>query len=121
MQIIKEAQLRECIKTKASYEPEGHALGRIEPLGSFVKIDLTLEEAEDLIWTLHHHSTSVLEVPEIQNFPEKRPHIAIQHTLTRIKSAQLCQRMKLYKCTIWNLTPFSIYWIAQVAQATIIV
>lgn len=79
MDLIDEAQLRDCLRTKASYEPRSHELCRIDSLVSSVKMDSALREAENRIWTVHHHYTSVPQSAGIQNFAEKKPHTAIKH------------------------------------------
>ena len=66
---IKEEMLRECVKTKASHEPQGFELGKIDNIVNEVRMDMKLEDAEDRVWTLHHAYITVLEAAGMADPP----------------------------------------------------
>lgn len=91
---ITENQLKECVKARASYEPKDHELRRIDRVVKGVKMDLSLKEGDDRVWSLHDHYISVLEAAGMPDLPDKKPHIAIKHITNRIKPGLLKRRMK---------------------------
>lgn len=91
---ITEQQLQDCIKERASFSPEGYDLCRIDRIVSKVKMDLNIAEAEDRVWSLHHHYLTVLEAAGMPDLPTQKPHISIKHMIKRIQPVQLRQRMK---------------------------
>lgn len=91
---ITEEQIKDCIKKKAFYKPEEYELDRIDHLVRKVKMDMALKDAEDRVWSLHHHYLEVLEAAGMADLPTQKPHIAIKHILKRIKPYQFRQRMR---------------------------
>lgn len=76
---ITEIQLKECIKTRASYEPKGHELGRIDRVVKGVNMDLSLKESEDCVGSLHHHYIYVLGDAGMPDLPDKKAHCRPAH------------------------------------------
>ena len=94
IQEISEYQIRDCIKTRASYELKGHEVGGVDRVAKKMKMDLSLKEAEDRVWSPYRHYISALEAAGMPDLPEKKPHIAIKHILKRIKPTVLHQLIK---------------------------
>ena len=91
---ITEQQLRDCVRKRACFEAEGADLARIDRIVSHVKMDMSLPEAEDRVWTLHCKYTKALEEAGIADLPDKRPHICIAHIMRRVKPRRLKEKMK---------------------------
>ncbi|CAN8071777.1 unnamed protein product [Agarophyton chilense] len=91
---ITEEQLKSCIQTRASFNPDGNDLTRIEYVIRKVQMDMNLKEAEDRVWNLHHRYITALESEGMKELPAEKPHISIQHILKRIKPSRLRNIMK---------------------------
>ncbi|CDF33359.1 unnamed protein product [Chondrus crispus] len=94
LEAISEEQIRECVKEKASYKLEEYELDRIDNLVKDVKMDMSLKEAEDRVWSLHLRYLEVLEAAGLADLPTRKPHIAIKHILKRIKPFRLRSRIR---------------------------
>lgn len=91
---ITEEQLRECVKKRSVREVGGEQLHIVEEAVKDVKMNLSIAEAEDRVWTLHRKYLQTLEGAGFSDLPKTKPHIAIAHILKRVKPNTLRVRMK---------------------------
>lgn len=91
---ITEMQIRQCVADRCHRVLDGEHLYVIEEVVKKVSMKMQIYEAEDRVWTLHRDYLIVLRSAGYEELPYRKPHIAIQHLLKRLKPQQLQSRMK---------------------------
>lgn len=91
---ITEDQLKECVKSRSVKTLDGSQLWLVDKAVQHVRMDMSLSEAEDRVWSFHSYYLQVLENAGYANLPSEKPHISIAHILKRLQPAKLYSRMK---------------------------
>lgn len=92
--LITNIQIRQCIEDKCHRILNGEQLHILNDSTRNFVIKMHIFEAEDRIWTLHRDHLTALGASGYEEIPERKPHIAIQHIVQRLKPPQLKNRMK---------------------------
>ena len=73
---------------RASFNAEGDDLSRIGYFIRNVKMAVTLKEAEEREWTLHHDYITALKEHGLQELPDNKPHICIKNFFEAYKAEE---------------------------------
>ncbi|CAN8062119.1 unnamed protein product [Agarophyton chilense] len=94
MEDVREEHLKECARKRASLKPEGNDFTRIENIVRKVRMDVSLKDPEDRMWTFHYMYITTFQSHGLHDLPENKPHISIKHILSPIKPVKLRDRTK---------------------------
>lgn len=97
---LTDAQIETCVATKSQYRASAKDLDRLDTVLSEVKIDTTLAEAEDRIWSMYKLYKTVLRRAGMADLVERKPHICIRHLMHRVVPNEL--KVKLRRIIAWE-------------------
>lgn len=86
---LTESHIVEYVDNRSTIKATGEVLHLVDHADKTVGVQMHIFEPEDRVWSLRRTYSQALKAAGYDELIELKPHIAIQHFLQRLKSAQL--------------------------------